>query len=72
MARRVFTNLNLHEHVPVRARPRLGEWGSQLVATTTGKKAMRVLVPILLTLAIAAVVTLGYFAFREITSSVGL
>jgi hypothetical protein len=72
MAHRVFTNLDLHEDVPVRARPRIGEWGPQGVPTTRSKKTSRVVVPILFLLAASAAVTLGYLVFRVIAQAVGL
>ena len=72
MAGRIFTDLDLHEDVPLRARPRIGEWGAPRVPTTTGKRAFRVLVPILFLVVLSAVLTLGYFVFRTITEAVGL
>jgi hypothetical protein len=72
VAHRFFTNLDLHEDVPLRARPRIGEWGGAAIPTTGGKKAVRVIVPILFLLALTAVLTLGYFVFRTIAQAVGL
>jgi len=72
VAHRVFTDLDLHEDVPLRARPRIGEWGGAHIATTAGKKALRVVVPILFVIALAAVLTLGAIVFRAIAQSVGL
>jgi hypothetical protein len=72
MAHRVFTDLDLHEDVPVRARPRIGEWGPKGVPTTRSKKVSRVVVPILFVLAAAAALTLGYLVFRAISQAVGL
>lgn len=43
---RIFSNLNLNGHAPVRAQPKLGEWGPQRVVSTRRKKWQRVLVPI--------------------------
>jgi hypothetical protein len=72
MAHRVFTDLDLHEDVPVRARPRLGEWGPQGVESTTHKKVIRVVVPILAALALAALITVGYFVFQAIRALAGM
>ena len=72
MGHRIFTNLDLHEGVPVRARPRIGEWGGAAVVTTAGKKAVRVIVPILFLIALSAILTLGFFVFRAIARSVGM
>jgi hypothetical protein len=72
MAHRVFTDLDLHEDLPVRVRPKVGEWGGQLVPTSQGKKRIRVLVPILAVAAAAAVIGLGYYVFQIIAEAVGL
>ncbi|MDR1807131.1 MAG: hypothetical protein LBR33_04330 [Propionibacteriaceae bacterium] len=72
MAHRVFTNLDLHEEVPVRARPAIGEWGPKHVPTTGQKRRARILAPILFVLAAAAIFTLGYWVFQQIAQAVGL
>jgi hypothetical protein len=72
MSHRVFTDLDLHVGVPVRARPRIGEWGPQGVPTTRSKKVSRVVVPILFVVVAGAAVTLGYVVFRVIAQAVGL
>ncbi|MEA5154518.1 hypothetical protein [Raineyella sp.] len=44
MARRFFSDPDLHGDVPDRVRPRLGEWGPALVPSTRRKRLQRTLV----------------------------
>ena len=44
---RVFSDLNLNGSTPLRAQPRVGEWGPELVPSTRWKKWARVLVPVI-------------------------
>lgn len=43
---RGFSNLNLNGQAPLRAQPKVGDWGPKQVPSTRWKKWQRVLVPI--------------------------
>ena len=43
----IFSNLNLNGPAPLRAQPKVGEWGPSQVPSTRLKKWQRVLVPII-------------------------
>lgn len=43
---RIFSDLNLNGAAPLRAQPKVGEWGPEQVPTTRRKKWQRVLVPV--------------------------
>ena len=49
------SDLDLTGDTPVRARPRLGEWGPSLVPTTSRKKRVRALTVVALAAGLAAV-----------------
>lgn len=53
---RVFSDLNLNGKSPMRAQPKVGEWGPPLVPSTRWKKWQRVLVPL-----VAVGVAVGLF-----------
>jgi hypothetical protein len=72
VARGIFTNLDLHQDVPLRAQPKAGEWGPALVPTSRAKRVIRRLVPILAGVAVTAILVLGYLVFRVIAQAVGL
>ncbi|WP_091968255.1 hypothetical protein [Propionibacterium cyclohexanicum] len=61
---RFFSNLDLDGGAPVRARPRLGEWGPELVATTRRKKRLRVWAAAVFVLAASLVGVLMYVFYR--------
>ena len=44
---RYFSDLNLNGPTPLRAQPRVGEWGPEMVPSTRWKKWARVLVPLI-------------------------
>ena len=44
---RFFSDLNLNGSTPLRAQPRVGEWGPVMVPSTRWKKWTRVLVPLI-------------------------
>lgn len=44
---RFFSDLNLNGPTPLRAQPRVGEWGPEMVPSTRWKKWARVLVPMI-------------------------
>ena len=44
---RFFSDLNLNGPTPLRAQPRVGEWGPEMVPSTRWKKWARVLVPLI-------------------------
>jgi len=53
---RVFSDLNLNGSSPMRAQPKVGEWGPEQVPGTRWKKWQRVLVPV-----IAVALAVGVF-----------
>lgn len=61
---RFFSNLDLDGGAPVRVRPRLGEWGPELVQPTRRKKWLRVWVGLVLGLAVGAIAGLMYVFYR--------
>jgi len=69
---RVFSDLSLHDRVPVRAQPAIGEWGPVRVPTTRRKRLARIGWPIAFVLVLAALFTVGYFGFDQIRTAVGL
>lgn len=64
---RVFSDLNLNGKNPMRAQPRLGDWGPQKVPTTRWKKWQRVLVPIIAVLIAVGVFFLGRMFYIALT-----
>jgi hypothetical protein len=68
----LFSDLELHQSVPVRLRPRIGEWGPRHVPTTAGKKTVRVIVPLLGLAVATAIFFLGHWVFQVIAQAVGL
>jgi hypothetical protein len=69
---RVFSNLSLHEAVPARAQPAIGEWGPARVVATQRKRRARILWPIVCTLVAAVLITVGYLVHRLIVNAVGI
>lgn len=61
---RYFSDLDLDDPAPVRARPRVGEWGPDLVPTTRRKMMLRVWVGTAFAAGIAAVGALMYLFYR--------
>lgn len=61
---RFFSDLDLDGGAPVRARPRLGEWGPELVTAPRRKRLLRVWVGLAFALAVAAVGGLMYVFYR--------
>lgn len=66
---RVFTDLNLNGKNPMRAQPRVGDWGPEKVPSTRLKKWQRVLVPIVAVLLAVAVFFLGRMFYLAMTQS---
>lgn len=66
---RVFTDLNLNGKNPMRAQPRVGDWGPEKVPSTRLKKWQRVLVPIIAVLLAVAVFFLGRMFYLAMTQS---
>ncbi len=62
---RVFTDLNLNGDTPLRARPRLGEWGPKKAVTTRKKKRARILAIISFSVAFA-VLSVAFYVFYRI------
>jgi hypothetical protein len=64
---RIWSNLNLNGPVPARVRPTIGEWGPRGLPSTKQKKRARWIVPLAFTLAVCALLLLGWYfwlAFR--------
>lgn len=66
---RVFSDLNLNGKNPMRAQPRIGDWGPEKVPSTRGKKWQRVLVPIIAVLLAVGVFFLGRMFYLAMTQS---
>lgn len=64
---RVFSNLNLNGPSPMRAQPKVGEWGPQQVPSTRWKKWQRVLVPLLAVALAVGVFFLGRMFYLMLT-----
>lgn len=61
---RFFSDLDLDGGAPVRARPRLGEWGPELVTPPRRKKLLRVWVALVFAVAVGAIAGLMYVFYR--------
>ncbi len=66
---RVFTDLNLNGRNPLRAQPRVGDWGPEKVPSTRFKKWQRVLVPIIAVLLAVGVFFLARMFYLALTES---
>lgn len=66
---RIFSNLNLSGSAPLRAQPKLGEWGPQRVTSTRAKKWQRVLVPIVAVGIAVGVFFLGRMFYLMLTGA---
>ncbi len=66
---RVFTDLNLNGKNPMRAQPRVGDWGPEKVPSTRLKKWQRVLVPIIAVLLAVGVFFLGRMFYLALTDT---
>ncbi|MFV0428093.1 MAG: hypothetical protein ACK5KO_01485 [Arachnia sp.] len=64
---RVFSQLNLNGATPLRAQPKVGDWGPSLVPTTRWKKWQRILVPIVAVAIAVGVFFLGRMFFLMMT-----
>lgn len=64
---RVFSDLNLNGKNPMRAQPRVGDWGPEKVPSTRWKKWQRVLVPIIAVLLAVGVFFLGRMFYLGMT-----
>ena len=64
---RVFSDLNLNGKSPMRAQPRVGEWGPPLVPSTRWKKWQRVLVPLIAVALAVGLFFLGRMFYLMIT-----
>ncbi len=62
---RIFTDLNLNGDTPLRARPRLGEWGPQKAVTTRQKKRARIWAIIFFIVAFT-VLSVAFYVFYRI------
>lgn len=63
----MFSDLNLNGKNPMRAQPRVGDWGPQKVPSTRLKKWQRVLVPIIAVLLAVGVFFLGRMFYLALT-----
>lgn len=66
---RLLSDLNLNGKNPMRAQPRIGDWGPEKVPSTRFKKWQRVLVPIVALLLAVGVFFLGRMFYLALTSS---
>ncbi len=66
---RVFSELNLNGKNPMRAQPRIGDWGPQKVPSTRVKKWQRVLVPVIAVLLAVGVFFLARTFYLAMTQS---
>lgn len=66
---RVFTDLNLNGKNPMRAQPRVGDWGPEKVPSTRVKKWQRVLAPIIAVLLAVGVFFLGRMFYLALTDT---
>lgn len=66
---RIFSNLNLNGGAPLRAQPKLGDWGPPRVVTTRAKKWQRVLVPIVAVGLAVGVFFLGRMFYLMLTGA---
>ncbi len=64
---RVFTDLNLNGKSPLRARPRIGDWGPEKVPSTRWKKWQRVLAPLIAVLLAVGVFFLARMFYLALT-----
>ena len=72
---RVTSDLNLNGTAPLRAQPRVGEWGPKLLPSTRWKKWQRVLVPIVsiaLAVGLFFLARMFYLALTETAALPGL
>lgn len=65
---RVFSDLNLNGPSPLRAQPKVGEWGPQQVPGTRWKKWQRFLVPIVAIALAVGVFFLGRMFYLMLTA----
>lgn len=64
---RVFSDLNLNGPSPMRAQPKVGEWGPEQVPGTRWKKWQRVLVPVVAVALAVGVFFLGRMFYLMLT-----
>lgn len=64
---RIFTNLDLNGHTPVRAQVGRGPWGPAGVPSTRWKKAQRILIPVVTVAVAVALFFLGRFFYLILT-----
>lgn len=69
---RIFSNLNLGGKAPLRAQPKVGEWGPERVITTRAKKWQRVLVPVVSVLLAVGLFFLGRMFYLTLTGAMAL
>lgn len=65
----IFSDLNLSGHAPVRAQPKVGQWGPERVPTTRVKKWQRILVPIVAVALAVGLFFLGRMFYLTITGA---
>lgn len=66
---RVFSDLNLNGPSPMRAQPKVGEWGPHQVPGTRWKKWQRVIVPVLAVALSVGVFFLGRMFYLMLTGA---
>lgn len=66
---RLLSDLNLNGKNPMRAQPRIGDWGPEKVPSTRFKKWQRVLVPIVAVILAVGVFFLGRMFYLAMTQS---
>lgn len=69
---RIFSDLNLNGQAPLRAQPKVGEWGPDRVISTRAKKWQRVLVPVVSLLLAIGLFFLGRMFYLMLTQSTAL
>lgn len=69
---RIFSNLNLGGRTPLRAQPKVGEWGPERVISTRAKKWQRVLVPVVAVLLAVGLFFLGRMFYLTLTGAMAL
>lgn len=68
MAKKIFSDLNLHGSTPVQVRPNMGGSGPELVPGTRAKKRHRWLVVLLFMVALLVVAGVFWFLVTQLTT----
>lgn len=68
MAKKIFSDLNLHGSTPVQVRPNMGDWGPELVPGTRSKKRARWMVVVGFVLALLVVAGVFWWLVTVLTT----